>query len=709
LDFKWSLSGGGKHVFDEGYTIGGFASFFYKRDSSYFDNGIDDKFWVEKPGDPMTPQYGSNEKPSQGSFTTSLFDIEQASQGVKWGTLGTVGLETDNHLLSLLYLYTRSTEDTVTLAEDTRGKASLHTYWPQYYGPEFDNYDRNDPLHPANSQQNRDTAPYLRAETLEYTERTIRSIQLNGRHTLSVPEYSLENYFTMLRPEFDWSLSFNSSRLYQPDKRQFGSMWWAESYNAGFPPFVPPSTSFAEHRPYKPDVNANLGNLQRIWKDITEDSKQYSLNLKFPFEQWSGDKGYLKFGMFEDVVKREYDQDSFANFNDNSPRTQNGQSVPWEDFWSSVFPYENHPIFPAETDVDYRGDQNISAWYYMLDLPFTSSFKMIGGYRFEKTELTVINTPEMNAFWNPPGQGSTLVTPGFFPNGADVQFDQDDVLPAIGFEYKVWEPFMVRASYSETVARQTFKELTPIQQMEFLGGDVFVGYPGLKMSALKNYDLRFDYTPYEGGLVSLSYFYKDITDPIEYIQRYGDFVFTTPTNYLKGEMSGYEIEIRQKLERFREELEGISVGANATFIDSEVTLPPSEAAKFLQPNIMAPMPKRDMTNAPEHLYNLYLIYDLEQYKSQFAIFYTVRGDTLVAGAGQSKGKYIPNVYEIEYGTLNLSLSHNVRENCKLKFQAENLLNPKIETVYRSKYIGDDVRKTSYRRGIDLSMSVEYLF
>jgi TonB-dependent receptor len=707
VDYKWSLSGGGKHEFDEGVEIGGFASFFYERDSSFYDDGIDDKFWVENPGDPMTPQYGSNERPNQGNFKTQLFDVTQGSQEVKWGTLGSLGLETDNHLFSLLYIYTRATEDVATLAEDTRGKASLHRYWPQFYGPEFDNYDRNDPLHPGNVE--RDAAPYLRTETLEYTERTTQSVQLSGRHTLGDPDIALEQYLTLLRPEFDWRVSFNSSSLFQPDKRQFGSMWWPESFNPGFPPFVPPFTSPSEHRPYKPAVNANLGYLQRIWKDISEDGDQYSLNLRFPFEQWSGDEGYLKFGVFDDEVKREYDQDSFSNFGDNSPRVQNGASVPWEDLWSRVFPSENHPIFPADTDVDYEGDQNISAWYYMLDLPMDSSFKVIGGYRFEKTELTVVNTPEKNAFWNPPGQGSTQVTPGFYPDGADVQFDQDDVLPSIGFEYTPFEPVTLRGSYSETVARQTFKELTPIQQMDFLGGDVFVGFPGLKMSALKNYDLRFDYTPYEGGLISLSYFYKDITDPIEYVQRYGDFIYTTPTNYPKGEISGYEIEARQRLERFWDELEGLSFGANATFIDAEVTLPPSEAEKFDQPNIEAPMSKRDMTNTPERLYNLYMTYDLEQYRTQFAIFYTVRGDTLVAGAGQSKGRFIPSVYEIEYGTLNLSLTHKLKDNCKLKFQAENLANPEIEEVYRSKYVSDDVTKTSYRKGIDLSMSLEHLF
>jgi outer membrane receptor for ferrienterochelin and colicin len=116
-----------------------------------------------------------------------------------------------------------------------------------------------------------------------------------------------------------------------------------------------------------------------------------------------------------------------------------------------------------------------------------------------------------------------------------------------------------------------------------------------------------------------------------------------------------------------------------------------------------------MLNAPEHLYNLYMIYDIEQTGTQLSLFYTVRGDTLVAGAGQSNSHFIPDVYETEYGTLNFGLSQKIWKIWKLKFQAKNLLDPEIETVYRSKFIGDDVTKTSYRKGKEFSISLSAEF
>ena len=687
MDYKWSVSGGGKHLLDNGMKIGGFGSFFYDRNVSYFDDGIDDKYWVEDPGDPMTPQ--TVQTHGSGDFKTQLFDVTQGSEEVKWGTLGTVGLETDNHSLSLLHMYTRVAEDVATLAEDTRGK--------RFYFPDYDPMDPNSP-----GNQERDTAPYLRTETLQYTERTTQTLQLSGRHTLPDPEWKVGEVFTFMNPEIDWVLSRNSAGMYQPDKRQFGSLWWGPKANRGFPQYgIPPTIDPAVHTPFKPAANFTLGNVQRIWKEITEESDQYSANIKLPFQQWSGDEGYFNFGVFNDTVVREYDQESFSNFNDNTARYEG----PFEEFWSAQFPSEDHPVTPADIDVDYDGEQEISAWYYMADLPLNSAFKFIGGFRYETTDLSITNDPEQDVTWIPPGAtGPVALNPG----DADVEFEQDDRLPSIGFEFKPFDKWTLRGSYSETVARQTFKELTPIQQQEFLGGDVFIGNPDLKMSALENYDLRLDYTPYEGGLVSVSYFYKKIEEPIEYVQRNAQFTYTTPINYPEGELSGWEFEIRQKMERFWDRLEGLSIGANATIIDSEVTLPEDEIDKLNQPNIMAPMTTRHMTNAPEHLYNLFLTYDIDD-KTQFGLFYTVRGDTLIAGAGQANGRYISNVYETEYGTRNLSLSRKRSENGTLKFQAKNLLDPKIESVYRSRYIGGDVTKSSYRKGMEFSLSYSQRF
>ena len=685
FDHKWSMSFGGTEDLGDGMRLGGLGSLFYERDSSFVGDGVDNSLWVVTPGAGLTPETGQGD-PQQGQFNTALFDITQGKQSVQWGGMGAVGFEMENHSFALAYLHSRTAEDVATLAEDVRGK--------EHFFPGHDPLDPNTPGHLES-----DAAPYLRMETLEYTERTLSSVQLKGRHTLPMDDFALGEAFTFKAPEIDWIAAYSSAALDQPDKRQFGSAWYP-ARDLGF--IVIP----AHFRGLKPAANINFGNLQRIWKEIEEESKQFQLNVKLPFEQWSGDEGFLKAGLFVDRTDRSFDQDSFGNFNDNSTY----DAPTFSEFWSAAFPAQigQHAITESTYDVDYEAAQKIDALYLMADVPLASRVRAIGGFRIEGTSLRIVNDPEADATWFPPGSAApTQLNPG----DADVNFEQTDFLPSFGLEYKPVDEVTLRGAFNRTVARQTFRELTPIIQQEYLGGPIFVGNPFLKMSAVENWDLRADYVPYPGALVSASWFRKNVEDPIEYVQRVEGFNHTTAVNYPRGRLTGFEFEVRQHLGELWDPLAGLQVGANATFISSEVFLPEDEIAAFNLPNIAAPTTSRDMTNAPERLFNVYLTYDLEATRTQFAVFYTVQGDTLVAGAGSFDGHYVPDVYALEYGTLNFSVTQKLGEHFALQFQAKNLLNPDIETVYRSVYTGPDALKTSTSAGAEfsLTLSAEFTF
>ena len=682
--YNWTLTAGGKKEVLDGLKIGGLGNFYYKQSSSYYTGGVRNSYESVKstnPNDPPAPLTPATSNPNAGVVYTALFDESKGSQEVQWGSLGSIGAETENQKLTLLYMRTQATKDTATLAEDTRGKA-YYTEHP---------LDPNDPT----------IIPVAwRSEALEYIERNTDTLQLNGKHTLPFPETGIPGYFVLLPPEVDWTVAQSTSGLNSPDKRLFAAYWTPETVNPGDPRYgIPPSTNSANWTLKVPPENAKLPSVQRIWKDVSEDSQQYFVNGKLPFEQWSGDKGYLKVGVFNDQVNRKFKQDLYGNVDDGN----NGFAGGWDFYPSSIFPSGDHPITSPETDIDYTGKQNISAVYYMADVPLCSYFKTIGGVRLEKTELQTVNQPKENALYTyifPNGTASDIDAKAN-PHGADVSLETNNILPSIGFELNPVKELSLRTAYNETVARPTFKELSPVRNMEYFGAPIFVGNKDLTMSTLKNYDLRADYTPVEGSLVSLSWFYKEITKPIEYQQvATGNGTVTAPYNYPEGKLSGYELEVRQQLGRFWDPLEGLAVGANATFIKSEVTLPPNQAANFPS---TAPMTTRDMMNAPAYLYNLNLTYDIKKTGTQLGLFYTLQGDSLVVGAQPSP--YVPNVYAKEYGTLNFNISQKISEHLKLIFQAKNLLDPEIQEVYRSDYIAGDTVRTSYTKGIDFSISL----
>lgn len=684
-DFKLSTAVGGSHELDGGTRIGGFFNLFYEKDSSFFRGGQNDSWWLRDPSEGLIPQIRGSGSVAAGDFQTALFDVSEATRFVQWGGLASAGIEFENNQFGLTYLYSHLAEDTATLAIDQRGK--------QFY---FPNYDPNDPAHPGNlggSFTGVTTAPWLRTQTLEYTERTTGSLQLNGSHEFEIDSIELGESFKFENPELDWVLSSSFADLDQPDKRLFGEIFRPRSFD--------PSTGEVREpffESFRPADNVNLGNLQRIYKTIEEESTQGALDLKLPFEQWTGTDGYLKFGAFEDRVDRAFVQDNYSNGLD--PNTTFFGS--FESSWASNWQNENHLIEDQLTDVDYDGQIDISAWYSMFDMPISESFKVVGGVRVESTDVDVDLTPEAEALWVPPG-GTSLAQ--LEEGQGDARFSSNDALPSLSAIWEAAPGLTLRGAYSKTIARQTFKELVPIVQQEFLGGPIFIGNPGLELARLDNYDLRLDYKPTDDTFLSASYFFKDIEKPIENIQQVVNFGFTTPVNYPDGELSGFEFEARQGLGLLSERLEGLRIGANATIIDSEVSFPDSEIALFAATGVGFDERTRDATNAPEYLYNLYATYEIDSTQTQFGLFYTVQGDTLVAGDSTSQNNYIPAVYQKEFGTLNASIGQRLSEHWSLRIQAKNITNPTIEEVYRSPIIDGDTTRNAFTRGVEYSISI----
>jgi len=702
-EYDFSVAGGVRGELADGVEVGAIANFFYERDVSFFDDGVRDDYFVipfnGEPGIfPTGLEPGVTSIPEERE--TSLNDVIEGSEELQWGGLGTFGIKSEDHRFTFAFIHTRTTEDSATLLEDTRGRQAAI----------------DDPLFEPPTDDSSDL-PFTRSETLKYEERAIQSIQMSGEHTIPFPELELGSVFRVLRPEVAWNYAISKAKSDEPFERVFNSKF------APVDAFRPDGDPFHRAEP----ISVIDGSAQASWETMIERSDQYALDLKLPFEQWTESKGFIKFGIFSDDVTRTFTQDSFSNVNTGS-FVASSNNPEFEDFLLSS--EVDVPVgFPDNADIDYLGEQELSAWYWMVDLPLSSYFKMIGGLRYETTRtnvtltdigfaaITVIDTGGGNFLPAPlsDNQGRRQT----FKNGqvvragpgdpllGDVDFEQEDVLPSIGFVFEPIEQVTFRGAYTETVARQTFRELSVAVDREFLGGDQFIGNPDLQMSSVKNYDLRMDLRPQEGSLFSVSWFRKDIKDPIELIRlgTLGVGSFDFPVNFPEATVTGFEFEARQDMGLLWKRLEGLKVGANATFIDSEVTVPENLIPTLINSTT------RPMTDAPDRLLNFNLTYDLEETGTRFGLFYTIKGETLVSGSAGSvstNGAFSPSVYSTEFGTLNLTISQDLGKFFKLKFSAKNLTNPEIQEVFRSE-VTPDVVHTSFRKGIDLSLSLSAEF
>ena len=73
----------------------------------------------------------------------------------------------------------------------------------------------------------------------------------------------------------------------------------------------------------------------------------------------------------------------------------------------------------------------------------------------------------------------------------------------------------LRFSASRTLSRPDFRELSPFDFNNVLGGFVVSGNPNLLRATVNNYDVRWEAFPGGNQLIAVSFFAKQFKNPIE--------------------------------------------------------------------------------------------------------------------------------------------------------------------------------------------------
>jgi TonB-dependent receptor len=320
---------------------------------------------------------------------------------------------------------------------------------------------------------------------------------------------------------------------------------------------------------------------------------------------------------------------------------------------------------------------------------------LIGGVRLETTKMNVNST----------GFQTT--------NIFRAEIDQSDLLPAASLLYTPRKDMNVRLSYSQTIARPTFREIAFYRAFDPAGDEIVQGNPGLKMSSIENFDVRWEWFTKPGGLLSIGGFYKLLTDPIEKynasispdgtpIFTSGDFV--TFLNTSEATVWGVEFEARQNLSVLDSLLQPFSIGINFAWIESTVDLEEDiQEAKFITTGKR--FETRPLYDQSPYIINADISYDNERTGTSVTLAYYYAAERL---ALINNNAY--DVYEQPAPSLDLVISQRLSKHFKLKFSAENLLNPK---VIRSYAVDGPTDKTfiysSYTRGITFGLSLSAIW
>jgi outer membrane receptor protein involved in Fe transport len=224
---------------------------------------------------------------------------------------------------------------------------------------------------------------------------------------------------------------------------------------------------------------------------------------------------------------------------------------------------------------------------------------------------------------------------------------------------------------------------------EVIGAENVFGNPDLKRALIDNYDVRYEWYPAPGEVLSLGVFAKRFTNPIErvYVAASGTALVTF-VNATGAENYGVELEARKNLSFLSPALAPVALFTNATLMHSEIRIGSELASKTTD--------ERPMVGQAPYVFNAGLTYSSSSHDGTSAtLLYNVVGKRITSAAEAP----LPDVYEMPRHGVDLSLRLGVRPGLAAKLDAKNLL----DSAHQVRQ-GDVVREY-YRAGRVLSIGL----
>jgi hypothetical protein len=336
----------------------------------------------------------------------------------------------------------------------------------------------------------------------------------------------------------DWNGSFAVTYKNQPDQRILTFRTTENSDNNYF---------LKLNNENSPEIR----NAGRVYSFLDEKIYGAAANVTHQFDMF-GQVQKLKFGSMNYYRDRNVEVDAMgyatpsSDYNGVTINETKGTS------FNNIFSPENIDLYNLivaniETNsAEYSGNALLNTGYVMLDNKFSDKIKLTWGVRVEKyrQELSARNKP-------------TRV------------YDNTDVLPSFLFTYAVTDRSNLRLAGSQAVNRPEFRELAEYGVFDYDNYIVLRGNPNLERCLNNNADIRYEWFPAAGEIVSASLFYKHFDKPIEQVNK-GNDVFSYE-NADEAQAYGAEIEVRKKLSFISSSFfDRLTIYANAAYIKGSV-------------------------------------------------------------------------------------------------------------------------------------------
>ncbi|MDT8367612.1 MAG: TonB-dependent receptor [Longimicrobiales bacterium] len=320
----------------------------------------------------------------------------------------------------------------------------------------------------------------------------------------------------------------------------------------------------------------------------------------------------------------------------------------------------------------YQADDERIAGYLMFELPVTRRLQAVVGARVENYSL------------------------GVDSRGVSLQeTDETDLAPSLTLIHSPTDDIRIRASVSRTVDRPEFRELAPFQFTEAASLRQLFGNPDLESATVESADLRLDFFPGAGELLSIGGFYKKIDEPIEQVFIQSASTAFSFQNADQAEVIGIETDAQIRLGRFLDLLDPFSIQGNFSYIDSEVDV---RADGGFDPTSL----ERPLEGQAEYVLNAGLNYS-DVRGLDAGIFFNRFGDRVSAAGGGG----VPDIVEQPRNALDATLGFPLPRGVRASIKASNILDDAFVFEQSLNGFTQIQRKFSLGRNLSVGLSWEF--
>lgn len=325
------------------------------------------------------------------------------------------------------------------------------------------------------------------------------------------------------------------------------------------------------------------------------------------------------------------------------------------------------PTLAGDRDNDYHGKQHIHAAYVMGDFQLLPRLRLVGGLRMEAARMKIHTL----SFFDGVSYDTTL------------NFSKTDFLPSVNIIYSFHDKMNIRGAYYKTISRADFRERTGAMVYDYKYVTELVYPLGLKDSYIHNADLRYEFYPSPGEVISVSGFYKYFKWPVEMVQVPTSGGATLRNFYFNldnSENIGVELDVRKSMGFIAPKAPWLSrlfLSGNISLMKSNVTYNTTRLRNHAlldydedeSVNDTVQNRTRPLQGLSPYIINVGLLYETKTWGIN--ITYNRIGHRIFRGGDSEESE----LYEAARDQLDAQLSVRIlKQKLELRLNASNILN-----------------------------------